>query len=357
MFIVMSTFVYSPFCIASDYEQTYGVASTIDYDSNPTLSSKNKQSLFRYNLTPTYSFSKIDEVQHLIIDAALNLQRSSNSQISSDRKDPTFNVAWLYSGERNTYDAIFNYAKSSTRFSELTESGAIQRDGSALNKSLSVGWGRSISEVLNSKINASISDSTFSGANLNSYQSKSVSANLNYAYSLYASPFVQASFSDYKTQLTPTRNSSSYIIGSTFLLSDRLSWNFNTGLNISSSSGTGFIGKLGANYQNEYSTLSVVIDRAVSATGLNDSQKSDSFNLAYNYTLNDLSSIGAAVSFRNTQSIFASKIRTLDGYYSKKINPNWDMRVTLSDRDYVTNTDSAHGNIIGFSLIYKYPSF
>ena len=343
---------------AYDIEQNFILSSLTDYDTNPTLADKNKQSIFRFTLTPTYSIGKLDENQKINFDASLNIQRSSNPKISADRKDPRLNLAWLYNGEINQYNLDFGYSKASTRQSELTESGFIQQDGSVLSKNIAAGWGRTITERLNSKVSASYSDSTFTGSSLNNYTSKQLSGNLNYAYSEYFSPYLQTSIIDYKTQLNskPT-TSTNYSIGSTLLVNERLDLNLNLGLNHTSTAGNGWIGLLAGHYKSAYSSLSASLARSVNPTGLTDLQKTDSLVLSYTFDLSDVSAIGSSVNFLKSDAITSNKVRQIDAFYSRTLNPQWNLRLIASDKNYETGLTAAHGNVLGFSLTYQTPTF
>ncbi|MBC7786628.1 MAG: hypothetical protein H7Z18_04045 [Methylophilaceae bacterium] len=342
---------------AYDIEQYLLLSSTTEYDSNPIMTEKNKQSLFRLTLAPTYSFAKIDENQKINFDASLNVQRSTDTQMSADRNDPRVNFGWLYGSAKNQYNVNLGYSKYSTRFSELTESGFIQQDGSVLNKNISAGWGRTITERLISKINASYSDAVFTAAGLSSYTSKQINGNLSYAYSEYFSPYIQASISDYKTQVNPKPiSSTNYSIGSTILVSERLDVNANVGLNHTSTAGNGWIALFGTHYKNEYSSLSATLQRSVNPTGLTDLQKTDSLVLNYTYDLSDLSAIGSTINFLKSDSITSNKVRQVDAFYSRTLSPQCNIRVILTDKNYETNTNSAHGNVLGFSLTYQTPN-
>ncbi len=343
---------------AYDIEQNLLLSSVTEYDSNPIMTEKNKQSLFRFTLAPTYSFAKVDENQRINFDASLNVQRSTNTQVSADRKDPRVNLAWLYVAEKNQYNVDLGYSKYSTRFSELTESGFIQQDGSVLNKNISAGWGRTITDRLISKVNASYSDAVFTAAGLSSYTSKQINGNLSYAYSEYFSPYIQAAISDYKTQINPKPiSSTNYSIGSTILMSERLDVNVNVGLNHSSTAGNGWIGLFGSHYKSEYSSLSATLQRSVNPTGLTDLQKTDSLVLNYTYDLSDLSAVGSTINFLKSDAITSNKVRQIDAFYSRTLSPQWNMRVIVTDKDYESNASSAHGNVLGLSLTYQTPNF
>ncbi len=345
---------------SAEYEQSYTVPFGVDYDTNPLLSEQNKQAIFRYTVTPSYTASRSDENQQLTLDALVNVQRSSNANVSADRNDPTLNLAWLYTGERDQYNLSGQYDKQSTLVSELNQSGLIQNDGSVEDRSLSAGWSHDITERLTSSLNANLRNTTYSASavGLSNYHTNAITGNMSYAYSEYVRPFVQLSVTDYKADNTPnTIYSTDYTIGANVLQSDRFHWNFSTGLNHTSTAGNGWIGSLGGSYENEYSTISALAARSVSATGLGGFLKTDNMQVSYIYNLTELSALGTSASINRTQSIFNSRITQYDAFYSKSLNQQWDMRVSLADKHYDTDSTSAHGNVLGLSLIYKSPAF
>ena len=61
------------------------------YDSNPTLSS-NKQSIWRYTVTPTYSLAAVEGQNRWYTNVGLSVQRSSDKKVSQDRQDPNLDI-------------------------------------------------------------------------------------------------------------------------------------------------------------------------------------------------------------------------------------------------------------------------
>ena len=83
--------------------QQASVSAGIDFDTNPLLSTTDKQSIWRYYTTPRYSVSTEQDQNKWYLDGSLRLQRSSDRSIAVDREDPSINAGWTRQYDRGNY--------------------------------------------------------------------------------------------------------------------------------------------------------------------------------------------------------------------------------------------------------------
>ena len=119
-----------------------------EYDSNPSLSSKNKQSVWRYLANPSYKISAVQDQDRWYMNGGLTIERSSDKRISSDREDPNIRVGWEREYERGKFGIVGSYDKTSSRVSEFKNSGLVSGDGNSTTKSIGINWSRLLSEKL-----------------------------------------------------------------------------------------------------------------------------------------------------------------------------------------------------------------
>ncbi len=334
--------------------------ASIEYDSNPTMSDKNKQSVWRYTLNPTYKITGTNGLSSWFLDAGLRFQRSSDRNISIDREDPSVGIGWEREFDRGKLSAIANYAETSTRFSEFEAgTGIVQKDGTSTTKSLSINGSRLLTERLSGSAGMSYRKIDYSGTPLNNYSSKGVNFGLTYLYNEKLSPFLQLGLSDYNPS-NPNANgntSRSITLGTSYLISPQLSSNFGVGINRVSSNGSAWIGNAGLTYDGNRHHYLLTYARSVNATGLGGFQESDRIGLNYIFDLTNTSRLGADYSLIKNKSINNNETERLSGWYSRQLTQFWDFKFTLDHKKLKGAGKSVDADIAGITLSYQWPQF
>jgi hypothetical protein len=331
----------------------------VEHDTNSSMSSTDKQSVWRYAATPRYSIAAVDEKNRWYSDVSLRLERSSDKRLSIDREDPTVVVGWDKEGERDRFSLIGRYVKTSTRFTEFDETGVIVNTGSSITRSVAANWSRLLTEKLNFSLGGQYLKTAYSGGNFTNFATKSLNSTLTYEWNEKVSPFAQISLTEFKPEdsLRQDTKSQNYLAGANVNLSPRFNFNASAGINHLSSAGNGRIANAGFNYLGEKYTVRGTISRSVSATSVGNFQESDRLSLGYNYELSDRSRLGADFSWRKNNSLNDSESKQLSGFYSKDLSEFWQLRLSLQHRNLKSVNRSANGNIAGITLTYNIPEF
>lgn len=141
------------------------------YDTNPLLR-EDKQSIWRYTISPKYTITAIEDQNRWFVNAGLSLQRSSNERIIQNRRDPSFDAGWQRENERDQFSVVAHYDKRSSRFSEFNRNGFVDIDGSAVTKSLSGNWSRAITERLTYSLGSQYTKTTYDASQFSDSVSK-----------------------------------------------------------------------------------------------------------------------------------------------------------------------------------------
>lgn len=355
---------------AMEYTSGFFIPASVNYDSNIQMAdSANEESVFLYNVTPRATFVGSDGVNTINFNGSVLFQRSSDERISEDRKDPSIGLSWLRVFERGEFSLGTNYNKTSTRVSERRVTGQIFNDGSAINRSYDANLRCQISEKFSTSTGLGYQENKFSGAGLDSFNSKNFNTQLNYLFSEKFTPFVQFSINRFENETTTLNNvlvnqlnnngtstSRNLLVGFEYQASPQLDYSVALGVNRVSSAGSGWVGNARVNYVvNEQSSLTGVISRNVTPSGLGGFLNVDNLSLSYQYDVDQKNHLGANADWNVTREVNDSSFKNIGGFYGYDIAENWDLRTYAQYRILKAVGIDANGYLIGVSISYNHP--
>lgn len=349
------------------------------YDTNPLLR-EDKQSVWRYTITPRYSVAAVDEQNRWYANGALALQRSSDRRVLKDREDPNIDIGWQRESEKGVFSLVAHYDKRSSRFSEFNQNGFVDVDGNAMTKSLAANWTHALTERLNFLLGTQYTKTTYDASRFSNSVTKNINSSLTYEFSERLSPFIQLGFTDFKSDgvidgngLTinnsDNNKSKSISVGATIYLSPQWTFTPTIGVNkvdstnqaaytvLGTTSGSGKIGSLGLAYQAERANFKAALSRSVSPSGVGGFVTSDQFSTAYDYMLTERSSVGADYSVNKNKSYFDSESTQISAWYAKELTEMWQLRLSVESRSQKNFNQSVNGNVIGLTFTYNTPEF
>jgi len=158
----------------------------VEFDSNPRLEQGNASGTVRYRLRPQYSYTyHVDDANEWSAVLGANLERSSNTQVSANRQDPSVELKWQQETTTSSWGLNAKYFKASTRTTEFDQTGIVTADRTQTNRSVGANWGKYLTErwMANGGINQQWVD--YDTDSLVSYRNSTASGGL--AYDLTAS--------------------------------------------------------------------------------------------------------------------------------------------------------------------------
>lgn len=351
--------VISPHAEALVLLQQASIPMGVEHDTNPRMSSTDKQSIWRYIATPRYSIAAVSDQNRWYSDISLRLERSSDKRLSVEREDPNVVVGWQRDGERDRFSLIGRYNEASTRFTEFDETGLVDNDTSSTTKSVGANWSRVLTERLNFSFGGQYLKTSYSGGSFTGYTTKSLNSTLTYDFNERVRPFIQLGLTDFNPdgQGRSNTKSQNYLVGTHVDISPRLTASASAGINHLSSAGNGRIANANFNYAGERYGLRGSIERSVSASSIGNFQEADRLSLGYNYDLSDKSRLGTDFTWRKNNSLNDSETKQLSGFYSRDLTEFWQMRLSLQTRKIKNTNSSANGNVAGITLTYNIPEF
>lgn len=354
---------------AMEYTAGFFIPVSVNYDSNIQMADTNEESVVFYNVIPRATFVGSDGVNTINFNGSVLLQRSSDEDISEDRKDPTLGLSWLRTFERGEFSLSTNYNKTSTRVSEQRVTGQIFNDGSAINRSYDAIFSYLVSEKLSMSTGLGYQETRFSGAGLDSFNSKNFNLRFNYLYSEKLTPFVQFSLNRFENETNTLSNqivnelsgdgtsiSRNLLVGFDYKASQQFDYSVAVGMNRVSSAGNGWVGNARLNYViDERSTFSGAISRSVTPSGLGGFLEVDNLAMNYQYDIDQKNHLGANANWNITRDVNQSSFKNVGGFYGYDIAEDWGVRTYVQYRTLQAVGVDANAYLIGVSLSYNHP--
>lgn len=347
--------------LADVIEQVVSVPVGISQDTNPTLSATNKRSVMITTATPRYKVTSTNPLQELSADLAMQIERSSDQSVRINRDDPSLALGWKKELPKGLLNLGAKYDQTSTRVSELTETGLVQQDGSRRNQSLGASYTHLLSDRLNLSVNGNYTRVKYSGGTLDNYTLPAAAFALNYQYSETLVSYIQTSFSQYQPEGRGQNSEYTTLVGGAqWDWSDRLNLNFNLGVNQikAAQNDMGLETALKLKYLLLRGNVSAGFSRASTASGNGGFIEADQLQASINYDLSDRSGVGSDISLRQNKGPNKSEYYQLGVFYRYEITPQWNLRLNAQYKENKnTSNQSASGNVVGITINYITPTF
>ena len=364
--LVLQAFI--PNAYAAVFSERAIVTTSVEYDSNPSLSANNEQPVWAYTIVPQLQIDATNELNRWYLDSALLVHRYSNEKVLVERQDPKISGGWTRTYESGTYGIKANYEESTSRNLELASTGVfVNKNGTQKNESIEALWQHAINarwSILNEAIYSKIKISN-SGA-LGSYNLSELRSTLTFANTEKLSTYGQLDYLHYRPE--SNLDNTDFIrlnVGANYQLTERFIYGVRGGLyKVSGNqSDSGWEAAVNGKYTpNEKTNYLMELSRSLGAGGIGGFQKNDSLKLSWNYDLSDRNIMGADYSLNmarkdNQINTNAVNYQQINLFYDRKISNHWQARVSAAHKQIdVTNVNS-QANVIGVALKYDTLSF
>ena len=364
--LVLQAFI--PNANAAVFSERAIVTTSVEYDSNPSLSANNEQPVWAYTIVPQLQLDATNELNRWYLDSALLVHRYSNEKVLVERQDPKISGGWTRTYESGTYGIKANYEESTSRNLELASTGVfVNKNGTQKNESIEALWQHAINarwSILNEGIYSKIKI-TNSGV-LGSYDLSELRSTLTYANTEKLSTYSQLDYLHYRPE--SILDNTDFIrlnVGTNYQMTERFSYGVRGGLyKVSGNqSDTGWEAAVNGKYTpNEKTIYLMEVSRSLGAGGIGGFQKNDSLKLAWNYDLSDRNIMGADYSLNmarkdNQINTKAVNYQQINFFYDRKLSNHWQARLSAAHKQIdVTNVNS-QANVIGVALKYDTLSF
>ena len=358
-------------CVATNtsaaVQQSLTIPLSLEYNSNPRLSTSNGQSVDRVILVPDYSITSSQGSNQWFAQASLRLEQTSDQTISQNRNDPSLNLGWTHDYETGQFGINALVDSQSTRVSEFADSGLVSEDNTRNTRRLSLNWLNNLSERTSLTLNGIATNVTFDDlatTGLVNYRNELVNARFSYDLSEQVVTFTQLSFSRYKPQGLTGVNSEikSADIGLTWNVNEKFNMTTSAGINeIKSEGSIQGIGRWQAMLNMQYTTLLTNSHLSLSKNYIPGStgiiNETNQITAGWTYSLSDKENLVVDISWYQNLTLNETVTKSLAANYTRQISLSWDFRLSAVHRNRNDNLTTASSNSIMTSIIYNLPDF
>lgn len=353
-------------CASGPAQQAVSMPVEVEFDSNPELRPGSASSAVRYRLRPQYSYTyHIDDTTEWSAILGANLERSSNTQVSANRQDPSVELKWQQESPTASWGLNAKYFKASTRTTEFDQTGIVTADRTQTNRSVGANWGKYLAErwMANGEINQQWVN--YDTDSLVSYRNSTASGGLS--YDLDASEKLSVLFSG--SHYSPSANnfilarpssSMGLMFGCFWALSDKIDWNLQAGKVKITGLDSGYYlqGKLQVNYKGDYTSAGVGFDRSAVAGGQTGGLTvSNSLRLQARIEVAERTAIDFFYSLTKNAGYNGGKTNSMGANYVFQITPLWRLNFNVQRKTADQRTGYAGANVMGIGLNYTHPYF
>lgn len=336
------------------------LAMSLTLDSNPGLSPAAGEGLWRYALTPAYQLSRVEGADAWQASLALLLERSSNPSVSAGREDPSVSIGWQRDMPTGGYGVSAKYDESSTRSTELLDTGFVAADATRTSAALSANWRSALDERNSLALDGAYRKVSYQGGSFTDYTELSGGVTLSHAWSERAEPYIRYSVSRYTPDSGGASSEShSAAAGLKLAFSELLSGSVRAGMSkTDSQTGAGWQGGAALNYAGRRSNLSLGVDRSTSASGAGGYAESDQLNVNWTYALSDKANAGVDLLWRENRSAAPGTTRQAGVWTSRELDAFWQLRVSYQYKEVEqAGSGGASAHVLGLFLTYSHPDF
>lgn len=350
---------------AEPVQQSFSMPTGLEFDSNPELVAGQSDSVVRYRLLPQYTYTRRSDDTEWAVVLGARLERSSNTQISDHRQDPSAQFKWQQQTPTASWGVNAGYAKASTRTTEFEETGLVTADRTQTTQNLGATASQQLSERWSANTSLGYQVVDYDTVVLTSYTNTSLAAGLSYDWSEGEKLSFDLTGSHYSPDGgglgTATRSSSTgAMFGYAANLSPAFDWRAQLGVVrvTGNNADTTWQGNLQLNHKGERFTSGVSLGRSVAASGqVGGFTTSNALRLQSQYALSERSSAGVQYSQTRSASLTGNRTSTFGVNVSHELTPFWRLEATLQRKTANKPTGQASASVVGLNLNYIHPDF
>lgn len=355
--------------LADSWQSAVASKVTTAFDTNPSMSPNYPEGVWRVLYEPGYVLTGKDGANELRAGLGLQIERSSNPALSSNRDSPNLSLGWLHESGINTFGISYKYIEIAVRNSGVDASGQ-GINGTSASRTLSGTWSSALSERSKLSVDGSQEAVTYKGTPFVDYELQRGGLRYSYDLSERNTPFIKVSEDRY----VPSGGGSSIRLPSALLgldlKAEYIDWTVQAGRFRDSDGNSGPLGSVGAHYTGERNQLILNAGLLVLPSGLGGFVKSNQKKVSWSYALSEVSNAGIDLEKSNYHYLEKSDIpsvalgqtdnsATVTGaWIERDLNFFWKIRTYYQHRmNKFVGGEGAFSNVVGISFGYVNPDF
>lgn len=357
--------------LADPVQQSASLPLTLEHDSNPRMTARGGESVFRQRFAAQYVFSRGGGGASAV-DLSLGavLERSNNEAVSANRADPSLGLTWRRASDTAELAVSGRFEQASARAAEFQQSGLIAGDATRKTQSVGISWRNALSERTSLTLGGDYRDVSYrgnrDGDGLVNFTTTGLKSELGYMLSERGEIFSSLAGSRYE----PANNSSATVassknynlmLGYREKLSETLDFSIQGGkgrIENASSTDSSWQGNGRLNYTGERLEAAFDIGRSVIASGVTGGfANSDQVKLQLSYLLSERTRTGIELSRIENKGSAPNTAHAYAAWVNYEISSFWSVMLRGYRKEVEGLAYNASANIFGLTLVYSHPDF
>jgi len=344
---------------AETWQQDGSIMVSTEYETNPAMDPAYQTGIWRSVLAPSYVLKRMGGVNALNAGVALQIARSSNKSLSQDRNDPNAFLDWNRQSDTGNFGISAKYTETSTRISEVSNSGPQLADSTRVSRTMSGSWNKAVSERSTFSANGTYEGVSYASGAYTNYATRS--GNMMYQYDLSErnKPYINILYSDYEPEDgSLASHNANVAFGLNWQATENLGGTVQVGKSKVSGTGMGTQGMASVQYAGQRTGLALNMSRQVSASGLGGFVTVDQANGNWTYDLNELNKFGINLRWQRNHYVDEAINSNTGVWLQHDINSFWGARTYYLHRSsHQAGFGSAASDTLGISLVYTKADF
>ena len=346
---------------AATWQSAIAVPSTVEYDSNPLLLTSDEKGVTRTIIAPDYSLVGTSGRDEFQFGLGVNIVRSSDTSVVSDREDPRVKLGWQRATETGAFGLTARYEENSTLSTVVQETGVVASDGTQKMYVVGGNWSTALSERSTLVNETDYTHVTYDINTLTNYDELATRFSWNYAWSEQVELFTRLGVRRYEPeQGSGVASSNSYTptVGLNVQLSERFKGTAYVGLNQVSGTGSGPKGQGGLllQYAGERIDTSIDASRSTLASGDGGFVEVDALRGTWSYAIDETRRTGFDASWQDAKGRTPNTLKNYSAWFSQELSPFWIARLSYTYKQRQQDgLPDATANVVGLMLTYSYP--
>ena len=352
---------WSDMTYAATWQSAIAVPSTVEYDSNPLLLTSDEKGVTRTIIAPDYSLVGTAGRDEFQFGLGVNIVRSSDTSIVSDREDPRLRLGWQRETETGAFGLTARYEENSTLSTVVQETGVVASDGTQKMYVVGGNWSTALSERSTLVNETDYTHVTYDVDSLTDYDELATRFSWNYAWSEQVELFTRLGVRRYEpAEGAAVASSNSYTptVGLNVQFSERLRGTAYAGLNQVSGTGSGPKGQGGLllQYAGERIDTSIDASRSTLASGDGGFVEVDALRGTWSYAVDETRRTGFDASWQDAKGRTPNTLQNYSAWFSQELSPFWIARLSYTYKQRQQDgLPDATANVVGLTLTYSYP--
>jgi len=345
---------------AGVWQQSTTARFSEEYDTNPTMASFNsREGVRRTVLVPSYTISNTSDQSELKAGITIQMERSSNQNLSQNRNDPSVFTGFHHQGETIDFSLTAKYDEAATRNSLIDNAGQNFNDSTRRARTFDVNLSNALDQFTTISLDSTYEVVSYKGGSFVDFSNLTVGGRLSRALTERTTLFMRVSGVKYRpVSGVSSGDTSNAILGWDWIYSEQLHGSFQAGKSWSENIGTGNQGTATVSYSGQFNEIALNASRQIVPSGLGNLVRIDQANGSWIYAYSEYVRFGIEAGWQKSHLSANTFYRTSGAWLEQEMNQHWVARMYYQHRNSdQVGISKAYSHMVGVAFTFTHADY